>query len=219
MKPTFIMVRHGATELDPPERKEEYITGRQNLPLASSGRSEAWRVAKYLAGVDIDCIYCSPLLRSTDTAHIIRAGHPDRPEVYPSDNLLPWDVHAFENEKEADVRKDLQHYMLDVPGLWVPGGESYENHLKSLIPFVEKEGFGAVLAQPERGARVFVHHSRNFPDVKGWFDAGMKHPTEVDSSALIAGVDVHPGEIARYTHNGKNWEREVVPVTEEKAVA
>src|SRR5262249_34370685 len=102
MKPTVIMVRHVATELDPPLTREDYIAGRQNLPLESPGRSEAWKVATFLAAIPIDCIYCSPLLRANETAHIIRAGHEERPEVKPDPGLYPWDVHAFENQKESE---------------------------------------------------------------------------------------------------------------------
>src|SRR5262249_53335941 len=153
------------------------------------------------------------LLRANETAHIIRAGHEERPEVKPDPGLYPWDVHAFENQKESEVKDDIEHYRFETPGLAIPGGESYEQHLSRLLPFVA-DRFKEAL-QRRRGAVVLVHHSRNFPDVHAWHQSGM-NGTDVDEDVLRKGVQVQPGEIAEYTHNGKDWVYKAIPVAKEK---
>ncbi len=209
-KPTVVFVRHGATEFDRPAAKKDRIAGWQTIGLASEGRSEAFRAGEWLRDkFKIARLNTSDLLRAYDTARIIRAVHPadSRPEIYPSESLRPMNVGIYENQLEEEAREDLLDFILNKPGQQIPGGESYEAHLKDLLPEV-RDSFDRAKAHPERGAEVNITHSRNFPDIRGHWMKDFKE-NEVDEKAIREGVSVEPGELVCYVWNGKGWSRRV----------
>lgn len=63
------LLRHGETIWN----KEHRLQGRQDIPLASEGREQILRAAKYLAGTisGIDHILTSPLFRARESAEIV----------------------------------------------------------------------------------------------------------------------------------------------------
>jgi broad specificity phosphatase PhoE/ribonuclease HI len=61
------LLRHGQTEHTPERR----FSGRNDLPLSRIGRMEAEDAAERLAGLGIDAIVASPLVRTRETAEIV----------------------------------------------------------------------------------------------------------------------------------------------------
>jgi broad specificity phosphatase PhoE/ribonuclease HI len=61
------VLRHGQTEHTPERR----FSGRNDLPLSRIGRTEAEDAAERLAGLGIDAIVASPLVRTRETAEIV----------------------------------------------------------------------------------------------------------------------------------------------------
>jgi len=72
-------VRHGTTEWM--ERKK--IQGISDIPLSAGGRKEAEKTAKVFAEIELDAVYCSPLLRAHETAAIICKSKDCQPQIIP----------------------------------------------------------------------------------------------------------------------------------------
>lgn len=70
-------VRHGTTEWM--ERKK--IQGISDIPLSARGRKEAENTAKAFAEIELDAVYCSPLLRAHETAAIICQSKDLQPQI------------------------------------------------------------------------------------------------------------------------------------------
>src|SRR5262245_42096399 len=66
------LARHGETEWN----AERRLQGRTDVPLNSTGRQQAAKLAERLKGIRLDAIYCSTLNRSVETATIARNGLP-----------------------------------------------------------------------------------------------------------------------------------------------
>ena len=63
------LLRHGQTEHTPERR----FSGRNELPLSLTGRAEAEAAAARAAGLGVEVIVASPLLRTRETAEIVAA--------------------------------------------------------------------------------------------------------------------------------------------------
>ncbi len=61
------LVRHGATQLT----AEDRFSGATGVELSDEGRLQAERLGERLRLEDISAVYCSPLSRTVETAHII----------------------------------------------------------------------------------------------------------------------------------------------------
>jgi len=70
MTTRILFVRHGATRL----AAEDRFAGATDVPLSDEGVDQARRLGERLAGEPIAAIYTSPMGRTQETAHQIRAG-------------------------------------------------------------------------------------------------------------------------------------------------
>ena len=68
----LILVRHGATAWN----AEGRFTTRTDVELSPTGREEAEAAARALAGIGIERVMCSPLLRARATGEAIAAAAP-----------------------------------------------------------------------------------------------------------------------------------------------
>ncbi|HEY1168118.1 MAG TPA: histidine phosphatase family protein [Candidatus Limnocylindrales bacterium] len=68
---TLLLTRHGLTPAG-----DAMLGGQLDVPLAPEGRAEAEALSRRLAGVRIDRIIASPMLRALETAQAIARGRP-----------------------------------------------------------------------------------------------------------------------------------------------
>ena len=85
---TFLyFVRHGQTAAN----RHHRISGRVDLPLTELGAQQAASCRETLMRLNINAIYCSPLLRARQTAEIATEGLPNCPEIIYDERLLERD--------------------------------------------------------------------------------------------------------------------------------
>ena len=68
---TLILTRHGRAAAD-----DIMLGGQLDVPLTADGRAEAEALGRRLAGVRIDRIVASPMIRALETAQVVAAGRP-----------------------------------------------------------------------------------------------------------------------------------------------
>jgi probable phosphoglycerate mutase len=93
------LVRHGETEWARLGRH----TGRTDIPLTDTGRSQARALGRRLVGHEFGLVLTSPLSRAAETARI--AGYADA--AIASDDLMEWDYGALEGRTTADIRSGV----------------------------------------------------------------------------------------------------------------
>lgn len=72
-------VRHGTTEW----MEHKKIQGISDIPLSAGGRKEAEKTARVFTEIELDAVYCSPLLRAYETAAIICKSKDRQPQIIP----------------------------------------------------------------------------------------------------------------------------------------
>ena len=95
----LILVRHGATAWN----AEGRFTTRTDVELSPSGRDEAAAAAQGLAGIGIERVMCSPLLRARATGEAIAAVAPGPPAVTIDERLREIDAGPFEGLTGAET--------------------------------------------------------------------------------------------------------------------
>jgi broad specificity phosphatase PhoE len=135
---TLLLTRHGqAVEGD------VMLGGQLDVPLRPSGREEAEALAARLAGVRIDRIVSSPMIRALQTAQIVATGRP----VEVDERLRELDYGRWEGLTYAEIdahdpelRARWEH---DPASTHSPGGESGDDvaarGLNFLVDLIEAE--------------------------------------------------------------------------------
>ena len=95
----LILVRHGATAWN----AEGRFTSRTDVELSPAGRAEAEAAARALAGIGIERVMCSPLLRARATGEAIAAAAPGPPAVTIDERLREIDAGPFEGLTGAEI--------------------------------------------------------------------------------------------------------------------
>lgn len=121
MTPTFLLVRHGTTELNDP--KNERLRGFSDVPLSKEGKDVIEGTRDYIrfAKFPIQRVITSPLQRAVMTASIIAD---NVAEVIPNNSLHPWDLGDLSGRLLKEILKDLDR-LQEYPDLKAPHGESY----------------------------------------------------------------------------------------------
>jgi broad specificity phosphatase PhoE len=121
----ILLVRHGETDWNLTGR----FQGRSDVPLNQKGREQASALASALKRESLAAIYCSPLTRAKETAHLIKTYHPSVP-LYEEEGLMEMNLGEFEGiegprwaEKYADFREAWRDNPASVT---MPGGESLQ---------------------------------------------------------------------------------------------
>jgi phosphoserine phosphatase len=117
------LVRHGETEWN----KVRRFQGRSNLPLNQEGRKQVRALALALKNIPLMAIYTSPLIRTLETARLIKAFHPSTP-IFEDNGLIEMDLGEFDGMKVKDWAEqypDFRKAWNENPtSVRMPGGES-----------------------------------------------------------------------------------------------
>ncbi len=125
---TVTLVRHGQTA----SSARLAYSGQSDIPLTETGREQAARAARRLAGAGIDAVICSPLTRARDTARAIAdaAGAP----LTVDERLIEVDYGPFEGLDRAGASERLgaafDAWRADPFGAPVPGMEPLADALR-----------------------------------------------------------------------------------------
>ena len=115
---TLILTRHGLTPAG-----DVLLGGQLDVPLSPDGRAQAGALRGRLAGVRIDRIVASPMLRALETAQVVAAGRP----IEVDERLRELDYGRWEglSHAETDARDpDLRVLWENDPATThSPGGE------------------------------------------------------------------------------------------------
>jgi len=110
-------VEHGDTKYDMQDRAQGLI----NEGLSHKGEMQARSAGRALADLGIDCVYCSPLKRTRQTAEIVAKALKAKVIVRP--NLAPLDIGSLAGKKNSTVKPYLEFFYRR-PTLAFPKGES-----------------------------------------------------------------------------------------------
>lgn len=151
----LFFVRHG--ESDANLAGEFSNTGCKH-PLTAQGVVQAQTIASTLAGLAVERIYASPLLRAVQTAQIVAERL--RAPVVIAAALREWSVGIYEGTTEPGgwaLHRQVQEDWFDRQQLEsrMPGGESFLDIRNRFVPFVQGLIAGAEHAQ---GNYVLVAH-------------------------------------------------------------
>ena len=132
----FIWVmRHGRTALDDLHRSDGWL----DLPLSDEGRQEIVEVlSEYLKHVPFTCIYCAPLRRTEETAHILQSGITTHPEIETADDAMTWNLGSLAGDPKAP-NKVVVRDLLANPEKSAPDGESYEDFCERFDKWQDKQ--------------------------------------------------------------------------------
>jgi broad specificity phosphatase PhoE len=147
----FYAVRHGQTDWNAQGR----VCGRTDLPLNEAGRRQAEETARKLAGLPIERIVCSPMLRARQTAAFAaQALHlPVRTDA----RLIEQDYGIYEGVPVTDegfLRAKRQF------AVRYPGGESMMQVAARVYALLDEErarGGGPVLLVCHGGVLRLIH--------------------------------------------------------------
>jgi broad specificity phosphatase PhoE len=151
MTATFVIVRHGNTFADGEVARR--IGARTDLPLVEAGREQARRLGQWFgaAGWRFDRLLCSPLVRTRETAEIIRGKLADAPPAERSGLLAEIDHGADEDRPESEIIARIGAKALaawDRDGL-PPPGWSVEREARL-------DGWRDLFAQRQAGTTLLV---------------------------------------------------------------
>lgn len=148
---TLYLVRHGRTAWN----REGRYQGHKDVPLDATGREQARRVARALAGAALDAVYSSDLLRARQTAEPL--GRELGREVICLPGLREMDFGEWEGLTWDEVHERypavVQAWRTDRRTARVPGGEDLEGFGERVLA-----AFAAIVGRHPRGrVAVFAH--------------------------------------------------------------
>ena len=108
----LFLIRHGATQLS----AEDRFAGAINPELSEEGKFQAQRLAERLSDDDIAAVYCSPLVRTIQTATILAQPHHLTPIL--KDGLREIDHGHWEGMRRKMLKRNFQMNM--PPGMKIP---------------------------------------------------------------------------------------------------
>lgn len=181
MKTAFYFVRHAESIA----KAKGVVQGTGlAVPLSDLGREQARQLAKALKREKFDAIFSSQAVRAIETAKPIRA-------IFPH---LPYSEHAELNERskgeaEGMTKEEFKETYADVEAAWakeedprIPGGESFVDVEKRVMPFLEKHKI-----QFAGKKLLYVGHGNVFRVILGamlGIPANLRHRVTADYCAL-----------------------------------
>jgi len=145
------LLRHGDSR---PDGVKRYV-GRTDHPLNATGRTQTERWRTELSGIPFRRFFCSTLIRSDETARIIRGDSgvsvtalPDLCEI----SMGQWDGVPME-EIRRSFPEEYRRRGADPAGHAPPGGESFIDLRGRVVPFFTR------LLRDEEGPILVVGHA------------------------------------------------------------
>jgi len=130
------LVRHGQVE----GHEEKRYNGQVNVSLTQLGIEQSERVCECLAGIPLDAVYSSDLVRSSYCAELIAAMHDLRVSTHES--LRELHIGDWEGRTWAELQEkypeDWQARLQDLVNFQVPGGESLQDAADRIRPTIQK---------------------------------------------------------------------------------
>ncbi len=103
-KEFIYVMRHGRTALDELHRSDGWL----DLPLSDEGRQNIVEVlSDYLKDIPFTCIYCAPLRRTEETAHILQSGISSHPEIELADEAMTWNLGSLAGDPDGESYDDF----------------------------------------------------------------------------------------------------------------
>jgi broad specificity phosphatase PhoE len=128
----LLLTRHGL----PDAGSDLWLGSQLDVPLRPEGRRQAEALAHRLAGIRIDRIFSSPMLRALETAQIVATGRP----VEVDDRLIERDYGRWEGLTNAEIEaRDpelLECWDRDPAATPTPGGESGDEVAARALSFL-----------------------------------------------------------------------------------
>ncbi|MBR5323009.1 MAG: histidine phosphatase family protein [Clostridia bacterium] len=160
-----LLIRHGQTDWN----KQGLLQGTKDIPLNATGLEQALAARESLLGEKIDMCYCSPLIRTRQTAEVVLKGR-DIPVTY-DERIV---------ERRFGVAEGMSVYNIDFDATWVPdmppmfeGMETFEMLLERLTGF-----FDDVYSKHKNDTVLVVTHG-GVSIVSGYYFCG---PPKTDRS-------------------------------------
>ncbi|MFN5980149.1 MAG: histidine phosphatase family protein [Pseudanabaena sp.] len=123
--PRLLLVRHGETEWN----RQKRFQGQIDVPLNNNGHAQARRASEFLAQVNIDKAFSSPMLRPKDTTLEILSKHPHiKLELFDELKEIShglWEG-KFEHEIEAEFAGQLALWQSQPETVQMPEGENLQ---------------------------------------------------------------------------------------------
>lgn len=166
------LVRHGAT----PYSAEDRFAGAIDPQLSEEGVFQVERLAARLADDSISAIYCSPMVRTMQTATIL--AEPHKLEPIPKHGLQEINHGHWEGMRRADVEAQFPEEYLaweEDPYTFAPGGgEAGVNVIARALPVLrgivlEHRGQNVVIVSHKATLRLLISSLLGF-DVRGYRD-------------------------------------------------
>lgn len=189
----LLFARHGQTEL----AQNGGYCGTTEVPLTSTGREQAERLAQRLRHVHIDALYCSPQGRTRETAKPIATVL--NLEIEIREALREMNFGLWENRVQADLEREWPREMAAWKrGSWMtqlPGGETQQAVIARAVPCIVEilaahPGQTVLIVSHRTLLRLLIGHLMNLsiPNSRGL----PLEPASL-SSLLVTGDEVQLG--------------------------
>ena len=226
----LILIRHGESVWN----TRSIFTGWIDIPLTQSGIIEAAKAGNVIAGIDIDVVYTSALVRAMQTSLIVLLGAQQKRTPYMIHGLF--DRHHTRYHK---INKEIADNMIPVYRCWQLNERYYgdlQGYSKSRI--AELFGVEKVLnwrrgynARPPKGESLHQTARRTMPffnrTIMAQLRAGKNVLISAHSNSLrsiimhldnlteeqVVGLEIDTANPIVYNFDGKNMEREHLNVT------
>jgi broad specificity phosphatase PhoE len=188
------LIRHGATAAN--LARPALLQGRRHdPPLAPVGVRQAEATRDLLAGLPLDGVYCSPLLRAVQTAAILAAPHSLTPQAL--DALTECDVGRWEGLDWQTIRsrdpEGFARFHANPAQFGYPGGESFATVHARAAPCLD-----GLLGRHAGGAILVVgHHVVNRTYLAGLLGLGAERARQVELDNCGVSVVVRAGDTTR----------------------
>jgi len=168
----LFLVRHGATQLS----AEDRFAGAINPELSDEGKFQAQHLAERLADDQITAVYCSPLIRTVQTATILAKPH--RLEPISADGLREIDHGHWEGMRRSEVEENYpEEYSAwnEDPYTFAPiGGEAGVNVIARALPVIrtivlKHQGKNVLVVSHKATLRLLISSLLGF-DGRGYRD-------------------------------------------------